>query len=347
MSNGANAPDDPPPLPAARVRRRRWRLSAVWIVPVVAAIVAGYLVRDRLREVGPTITITFGDADGVKPDQTEVHYRGVRIGQVTSTTLSEDTKHAVVKVRLQRSAESIAREGSVFWIVRPEVGIAQIRGLATVLTGPYIELIPGTGKRAREFRGLDQAPLTLGRRGLEIILEAAQLGSVRVNSPILYRGVEVGTVTSVGLSRDAGAAQIHALVDQRFARLVRSGSRFWNVSGLDVDVGLFKGVQISIESLKALVGGGIAFATPEDPGTPVKDGTVFPVHDKPQDEWLRWRPKIPVSGAASASRPTDTVTPTLPPVTSPRRRRRAPPADRRPSPRGGDRDRGARPPRRR
>ena len=285
----------PAPPPEAKIRRRRWHVSVIWVVPIVAAIVAGYLVYGRLQDRGPEITITFKDGDGVKAGQTEVRYRGVPIGEVTAVDLSDRAEHVVVQARLRRSAASIASEGSVFWIVRPEVGPASISGLRTVFTGPYIQVLPGTGKPKTEFVGVDRPPPALERGGLRIVLASAHLSSVRTGSPVYYRGIQVGTVTDTELSRDATSAHIHVFIGQRYARLVRIGSRFWSASGLDVNISLLKGVEINLESLRSLVVGGIAFATPEDPGSPLaKNGAIFVLHDKPEKEWLSWTPKIPI-----------------------------------------------------
>jgi paraquat-inducible protein B len=286
----------PPPdaVPEARVRRRRWGLSIVWVVPLVAAIVAGYLVWDHLRQAGPTITIAFSDGDGVKAGQTEIRYRGVPIGEVQEIDLGRDQKHVVVTARLRRSAASIAREGSVFWIVRPQVGPASITGLSTVLTGPYIQVQPGTGTERTTFTGVDHPSPTLDRHGLRVILATAHLASVRNGSPIYYRGIQVGTIVDAELSRDATAAHVNAFIEQPYTRLVRIGSRFWSVSGLDVHVGLFKGLDVSLESLRSLAIGGVAFATPDAAGPPAKAGTIFVLHEQADKEWLTWAPKIPI-----------------------------------------------------
>jgi paraquat-inducible protein B len=233
----------------------------------------------------------------VKPGQTEVRYRGVPVGQVVSAELADDNKRVEVKARLHRSAASLAVEGSVFWFVRPEVRIGSVTGLSTVITGPYIQVYPGSGKSKTEFAGLDATPQTLGRKGLKITLAASQLGSLRPGSPIHYRGIEVGAVTAIELSRDATAAHVQAFINQPYSRLVRIGSRFWDVSGLDVNISLLRGVQINMESLRSLAAGGIAFATPEANAGPAKDGTIFVLHDKPEKEWLTWAPKIQIPAA--------------------------------------------------
>jgi paraquat-inducible protein B len=295
------SPDEPEPteaLPEARVRRQRWRFAIVWVVPLVAAIVAGYLIASRLQEFGPTVTIRFRDGSGVKAGQTELRYRGVPVGEVTEVELGRKREYVLVRARLRRSAASLAREGSLFWIVRPEVGFGSVRGLQTVISGSYIQVLPGTGKAKSDFTGLERASPTLGQPGLKLTLSTPQLGSIRPGSPVHYRGIEVGSVTAADLSSDATAAHVQVFIAQRYERLVRVGSRFWTVSGVDVNFGLFRGLEVNIESLRSLVAGGIAFATPDDPGAPAaKDGTLFLLHDKPQGEWLEWRPKISVAPA--------------------------------------------------
>ena len=287
-----DSPSTPPPVPEARIRRRHWGLSVIWVVPLIAAIVAGYLVYDRMRQAGPTITIAFKDGGGVKPGQTELRYRGVPIGNVQDIDLSPDQSHVLVRVGLRRSAASIAREGAVFWIVRPQVGPSSVTGLSTVLTGPYIEVIPGEGKARTSFMGVDHPSPTLNRHGARFILATAHLKSVRNGTAIYYRNIEVGNVLDSKLNRDSTAAHVDVFIDQPYTRLVRIGSRFWTVSGVDVHVGLFKGIDISLESLRSLVLGGITFATPEGNAPPAPPGTTFALHEEPQKEWLTWMPKI-------------------------------------------------------
>ena len=101
-------------------------------------------------------------------------------------------------------------------------------------------------------------------------------------------------MTEFELGPTSDRVLIHILIEPRYAPLVRTGTRFWNASGIGVDAGLFKGVKVRTESLEALLEGGIAFATPNNPemGGPAKAGQTFALHDEPNDQWLQWVPKI-------------------------------------------------------
>ncbi|HEX9443688.1 MAG TPA: MlaD family protein [Candidatus Binatia bacterium] len=294
MTDTEENPPAPEPIPKAAVRPRRWGLPVVWIVPIIAVVVAAYLVYERARAYGPTIKIVFKDVNGVKPE-TPIKHLGVTIGLVKGLELTPDLDHVLITARLIRSPVSVAREGSVFWIVRPELGISSVSGLGTVISGPHIEVLPGTGAPKTEFTGLDNSPAILERNGLRIAVVTNRAGSLRTNSPVYYHGVEVGVVQNVQLAADATAVYVNLFIRQRFAGLVRSGSKFWNVSGVEFNAGLFKGVEIKLESLRSLVAGGIEFATPEDPAArPARNGMAFPLYNEAKKEWLEWSPKIPI-----------------------------------------------------
>lgn len=280
--------------PTKAVIKRRRGLSVVWVVPIIAGLVAAYLVYDRLQQGGPRITIRFKDGSGLRPGQSPIKYRGVTVGEVRAVELSSDLATAEVTARLHKSAAGLAKAGTIFWIVRPEVSVANISGLGTIISGPYIEALPGNGETKNTFEGAEATPAALEERGLKIVLIAAHRGSLRVGSPVYYRGIEVGTVQEYALSDDARRVELKVFIRQRYAPLVRSDSKFWNVSGVNVDIGLFKGAEVSIESLKSLVSGGLSFATPEPgkDGQPAKDGAIFPLYDEPKKEWLEWAPAI-------------------------------------------------------
>lgn len=280
-------------IPRARIRRRRL-VRWVWVVPLLAVAVAAWLVFQRIQDLGPEITVTFEDGAALRVGQTPLRYRGVQIGEVSGVKLSPDEKRAMVKIRLQKQAAHIAREGSRFWIVRPRVGWGTFTGLNTVLSGPEIQVIPGAQDAAqkREFAGLDTPPAAV-EGGLHIVLRGER-PKMRADAPVYYRGVEVGTVQKLDLAPNALSADVHVIIYPRFASLVREGSSFWDVSGVNVKGGIFKGMEVQFESLRSFVTGGIEFATP--PGAKrAKPGTVFFLYSEPKPEWLAWAPKIPIA----------------------------------------------------
>ena len=290
-------------LPRAKLGRKS-RFNWIWVVPIVAGAIGAWLVYQNLKKTGPTITIRFEDGKGIQPAQTVIRYRGVRVGEVRSIELTKDMKHVEVKARLDHTAADLARDGSSFWVVNADVSGGSVSGLDTIMAGPYIEAAPGTGAQKKEFEGLKQGPvITTEDHGLEITLTWPQLGWLNPGAPLYYRGVEVGIVRDYSLGAEATNILIHAHVHKRFAPLVRQNSKFWNAGGIKADFGLFSGLNVSAESLKSLLVGGIAFATPAPPGPALQPNQVFPLNEKAEEKWLKWSPQIDIGPPTDGSQP--------------------------------------------
>src|ERR1041385_2547685 len=121
----ADHPEQADSLPKAHIKKSRWP-SPFWLAPILALAFVGWLIYRDTVQNGPTITIRFKQGPGIEVGKTMLRYRGVKVGKVTAIDLSEDRKAVEVKATLEASAESIAREGSQFWIVHPEVTGAEI-----------------------------------------------------------------------------------------------------------------------------------------------------------------------------------------------------------------------------
>jgi paraquat-inducible protein B len=245
--------------------------------------------------LGRLIELRTARSDGLR-EGTPLRFRGLDVGQVEQIRLSDDMAAVLIQVRITEAEERIARAGSRFWVVRPELGLARTANLDTLVSGPYLEVQPAAGVGAPQsiFELHAQAPQALAEEpGLALVLSAARRGSVVTGDAVSYRGMAVGKVTGLELGPRADRVLIHIRIEPRYAALVRGGSRFWNASGVDVDFGLLKGVEVRTESLEAIIAGGIAFATPEEV-RPAHPGQTFVLFDEPQEEWLRWAPKIPL-----------------------------------------------------
>ena len=298
-------------LPKARVRPRP-KFSFIWLVPLAAAIAAAWLVWAQIRAHGPLITITFVDGSGLQANQTVLKYRGVPVGTVRSVQLAKDLDHVEVEVRLQRTSAGLAKEGSRFWIVRPSVSSGGLHGLETIVSGPYLQGEPGasSGRYQKQFTGDEQAPVEATENGrFELVVTTPQITTLSIGSPVYYRGVEVGSVSYFLLSDDAKQINIHLLIETNFAPLVRTDTKFWNAGGIAFHLKL-SGVNISAENIKSLIIGGIAFATPDNPGPQAQPGTIFPLSSKVEPDWLKWSPAIPIIGVKRGP-PGQGSTPTM------------------------------------
>ena len=296
------------PLPKPILKKMRWPLL-IWLVPLFAAAMAGYYFYDLAQQHALQITLTFSDADGLKPGQTRITHLGVEIGQVSSVSLSPDQKHVVVQGRLQRTAESFMKNGAMYWIVRPEISTQSISGLGTVLSGPYIDSIPGNGDTQKEFTGLDKAPPSV-EDGLRIVLKAPRLEHLQADTPVYFRGIEVGVIEDIHLSPDSTSVEIHPLIHQQYSPLVKTNTQFWIVSAVDFKGGLFTGIQMKVESFRTLLSGGIAFATPEkNMGEQAQNNYEFVLHDEAKKDWLTWAPAIPIHPDNSGPSQTPTTLP--------------------------------------
>ncbi len=290
-------------LPKAHIKktRRAWWL---WLVPLGAvALCVWFVYRDYIA-TGPLITIYFSDASGLEQNNTEVRYLGATVGQVKSLELTKDARSVEVKARLAGSATLLAREGSVFWIVRPEVKLGAISGLRTIVSGEYIAVRPGAGARTNTFVGAAREPIAKEPGALNITLLTPNLSSLQEQSAIYYRGIQVGEIVKYQLGSDAQDVTLQARIHKEYAPLVRANSKFWNAGGIDFSFGLFHGAEISAESAKTLLSGGIAFATPPESAQPATDGAVFRLYEKPEEAWKNWMPviqlKLPEQAAENA-----------------------------------------------
>ncbi|MDB5728499.1 MAG: hypothetical protein JWQ00_1704 [Noviherbaspirillum sp.] len=271
--------DDSSPIPRAiAVRKRRWSISLVWIIPIVAALIGGWMAVNYVLSKGPTVTIAFKSAEGLEAGKTKVRYKDVDIGTVTQVDIAQDRSHIIVTAQLAKQAEALAVEDTRFWVVRPRITLNSITGLGTILSGAYIGLDAGKSTAERtEFVGLDAPPpVTSDARGKQFVLRANDIGSLYIGAPVYYRRVPVGDVTGYKLDEDGKGVTLEIFVNAPNDRFVTGNARFWHASGIDVALDT-SGVKVNTESLVSLVVGGISFQAPADvpEGDPAADNASF------------------------------------------------------------------------
>lgn len=290
------AADSLPRAEAVRPKRAGW----IWIVPLIALVLAGGLIYRAWLDRGIPITIVFNHGHGLKPGDA-LRYRGIVVGQVSDISLTADADAVVVQVMLKPDAEPLAVRGARFWIVRPVIGAGGVQGLETVVGPRSIAMLPGDqgGEPRRYFTGLAQPPVveSFAVGDLEIILEAPSRDGLQVGAPVLYRDLPIGTVLLVGLASDGGAVEVRVHIDAAYANLVRERSRFWMSGGLKFGVGLAQGINVEMSSLSSVILGGVTMATPPEAGSAVGSGHRFRLAEREPEDAREWRPSIAVGGS--------------------------------------------------
>ncbi|MFN2427977.1 MAG: intermembrane transport protein PqiB [Candidatus Binatia bacterium] len=274
-------PETGPPtesVPEVLIEKRRG-LPLVWLIPVVAAVVAAWLGWSTYSNKGPTITITFETAAGLEVGKTLVKYRDVTLGIVTDVTLSHDLTHVVVTAEMEKSAANQLHEDTEFWIENARVTASGVSGLGTLVSGAYIGVKPGSGAPATSFKGSEEPPvLQVTVPGSKYTLHSDKRGSIGANSPIYYRGIQVGEVLGSSLDIEANEVVIFAFVRAPYDAMVKPQTRFWNAGGVDVSLGA-AGLHVRTESMVTLLVGGITFDTPATArkNAPSPEGSDFPL----------------------------------------------------------------------
>jgi paraquat-inducible protein B len=254
---------DLPSLPQATVeRRRRGRISVVWVIPILAAAVAIGIAVQRIMSEGPTVTIVFPVAQGIEAGKTVIKYKDVNIGTVTAVKLTPNYAKVEVTAKIAKSAAGLMVEDAKFWVVEPRITLSGVSGLGTLLSGNYIGFEAGKStKEQRDFVGLSEPPIITSGRGRAFTLRSVKLGSLGVGAPVYYRSLEAGQVLAYELAKDGASIDIKIFVNEPYDKYVTTSTRFWNASGIDVSFGA-SGVDIRTESLVAIIAGGVAFDTP-------------------------------------------------------------------------------------
>ncbi|MGN2673135.1 MlaD family protein [Aliivibrio fischeri] len=249
-------------------------ISPLWILPLLALCLGGWLVYSSLMEAGQRIQIYFEDAQGLMAGRTTIRYQGLEVGMVKNITLSKDLSNIYVDADIYPEASDLLKENTQFWLVKPQASLTGISGLDALVSGNYIAILPGSGEAKTKFTALANSPaIQPNTTGLSVTLRSKDLGSISVGSKIYYKKIPIGEVYNFKLDQKTDNVRIKALIEEQYAHLITSKSRFWNASGIGANIG-FNGVDVQFESLSALIGGAIAVDSPDD-GKAIENGKEF------------------------------------------------------------------------
>ncbi len=248
--------------------------------------------KESAQEHGFTVVLELLDDASVDVG-TLISYKGIKIGEVIKTKLIQPSHAVELTASINNEMRNLIRVNSQFWLAKTKLGLLRQENLGSLLSGPQLQLIPGDGEHQNSFKVLTQQPVITGKQtGLNLILESPTLGSISNGVPVFYRQITVGEVIGYELSATSESVLIYININERHQTLVRDNSRFWNASGIDINVGLLSGVHIKSESIESILGGGIVFATPDNVGEQVSNTHQYRLHNEVDSDWLDWSPII-------------------------------------------------------
>jgi paraquat-inducible protein B len=270
---------DLPDIPSAIAKsKRKSSPQLIWLIPIVAVLIGGWLAVKSILDKGPTITITFKTAEGLEAGKTKVKYKSIDIGEVKTVEFTEDLERVVVTAEMKKGVTPHLVEDVRFWIVKPRISGGQVSGIGTLFSGSFIEMDRGkSSTRREEFEGLELQPAITGDvPGRQFVLHGKDLGSHDVGTPVLFRRIRVGKVVANELKPDGSGMILKIFVESPYDKFVTPNTHFWDVSGVEITANA-SGVKVNTEGLMAILLGGVAFEAPLDsPALPeAEENTVF------------------------------------------------------------------------
>ncbi|WP_339758178.1 MlaD family protein [uncultured Hoeflea sp.] len=275
----SNTAPDLQNLPSPQRETRGRRPSIIWLMPLLALAVSAGVVWNNYASKGPLITIVFKSASGISAGTTEVRIRDLRVGIVEAVGFSDGMAAVEAQVRIDKTIARYVDTEADFWLVEPKVTARGVSGIGTLLSGVYIAANwdGEEGIKTDRFVALEVPPLTsFGEEGTRIVLRAKAGGQLSAGAPVLTSGIEVGRIGQPTLSSSGTIVTMDAFILKPYDARLTTNARFWDASGLSFNLGA-QGLALKIDSLAALLEGGVTFGTPVTGGDPVADGHIFDV----------------------------------------------------------------------
>ncbi|MEN8199704.1 MAG: MlaD family protein, partial [Thermodesulfobacteriota bacterium] len=171
-------------------------ISPVWILPLLAICVGGWLLFKSYRDAGIDIHLRVDDAVGITVGKTPVIFKGAKVGLVKKIEATADLQGMVLTIEMSKKAKSHLVEDVAFWVEKVEVQAGRVTGLDTLLSGGYIGMQLGSSLvPSLEFTALSsRPPVPENAPGLHLNLVADTLYSVQVGSGIYHKSILIGSV---------------------------------------------------------------------------------------------------------------------------------------------------------
>ena len=248
----------------------------VWLIPLISVLVAGWLIFKYYSNLGPLIKIEFKNSGGLEPKRSIVKFRDVKVGVVERVTILKKKEGVLVFVRMHKDMKPFLNLSTKFWIVKPQIGIGEVRGLDALLNGPYIQMYAKSFDfTVDKFKGLNEPPLDSNiLNGKIFTLFSDNTYGLSDKLPVYYKQMKVGSIRKISILKN-GKFKFIISIQKKYSFLINSSTRFWSLKKIDLSLKNNR-LQASLPGLKSMIFGGIAFDTPFELNKTKKEYKLYP-----------------------------------------------------------------------
>lgn len=241
------------------------KFTAIWIIPIVALLITGWMLYKYQSNQGHTIYIKMTDAEGISAGKTEVKVRSVKVGIVKDLELDLAHNGVLAKVQINNQYDELLTEDAKFWVVKPRIDQSGISGMNTLLSGVYLELEPGVSNNLSYLFTLQDEPALISNdiEGKRFNLTAKSAEVLEVGASIYFRGYRIGQIETSNFDVSSLSMDYGIFVFSPYDKLMTNNSIFWVSSGVDFSLNT-SGVHFSTGSLSKLIKGGISVDYPPE-----------------------------------------------------------------------------------
>lgn len=252
-----------------------------------------FATEDQMKNSTNSITIVFDDVEGLQVNFSQLTYKGVNVGKVTNVRLNEK-QQVEVKALIYSDFASFAKEGTVYYLKKPRISLQEIANAGSTVMAVNIGVIKSDNQVVQtKFEGLSGQPsVETSHFGTVFKVEDITASSVNVDAPVYYKNVQIGKVSKIDLSEDGSKVVVDCLIYDKYKKLIRKNSEFYDISGFEMKFSIFSGSKVESNTFTSLLKGGLVVVTPYEYGEIANPKDKFTLVKTLREDWKSISPSI-------------------------------------------------------
>ena len=248
---------------------------------------------DEMKNSTNSITIVFDDVEGLQENFSQLTYKGVNVGKVTNVKLNEK-QQVEVKAMIYDDFASFAKTGTVYYLKKPRISLQEVANAGSTIMAVNIGVIKSDNQTVQtRFDGLvNQPSVETSHFGTVFKVEDITASSVNVDAPVYYKNVQIGKVSKIDLSEDGSKVVVDCLIYDKYKKLIRKNSEFYDISGFEMKFSIFSGSKVESNTFTSLLKGGLVVVTPYEYGEIANPKDKFTLVKTLREDWKSISPSI-------------------------------------------------------